>query len=140
MRVVFDTNVLLDIALSRQPFAGSSMAAFELVRRGLDLPLVAPHALATFYYLVAQAYDRERADTAVKDLLITAEVTRFDHDAALRCWELGMPDFEDGMIVSAAMESEADLILTRNESDFANSPIQVQNPEDFCRNAPSFDS
>jgi len=131
MRVVFDTNVLLDIALARQPFAESSLAAFEKVRSGLDLPLIAPHALATFYYIVAQVHDRERAETAVKDLLITAEVTHFHHDAALRCCELDMPDFEDAMIVSAAIECEADLILPRNERNFANSPIPVQSPEAF---------
>lgn len=131
MRVVFDTNVLLDIALGRQPFAASSLAAFEKVREAGELPLLAPHTLATFYYMVAKSHDRARAQVAIEDLLTTAEVASFDHDAALRSSGLGMGDFEDAMVVSAAIECSADLILTRNESDFSNSPIPVQSPEAF---------
>lgn len=131
MRVLFDTNVLLDIALGRQPFAQSSLAAFEKVQAAGELPLVAPHSLATFYYMIGKAYNQERAQIAVNDLLTTAEVSRFDHDVALRAVELEMKDFEDAMIVSTALDCEADCILTRNELDFAQSPIPVQNPESF---------
>ncbi|PXA05442.1 hypothetical protein DDZ13_00815 [Coraliomargarita sinensis] len=131
MRLVFDTNVLLDIALGRQPFAASSLEAYEKVRASGDLPLVAPHSLATFYYIVAQAYDRVRANKAIKDLLTTCEVTAFNDDSALRSCEFGLADFEDAMVVSAAVLSEADLILTRNEADFANSPIPVQSPDAY---------
>lgn len=131
MRVVFDTHVLLDIALGRQPFAEESLAAFEKLCQSGDMPLLAPHSLATFYYIVEQSYDRGRAQLAVEDLLITAELMSFDHDTALRSCELGVADFEDAMVVSTALGSEAELILTRNETDFANSPIPVQTPEAF---------
>lgn len=131
MRIVFDTNVLLDIALGRQPFAAASLAAFEKVREAGELPRIAPHSLATFYYIVAQSYDGARARQAVEDLLMTAEVTNFDHEAALRSSELAMADFEDAMVVSAAVFCEAELILTRNAVDFENSPIPVQSPEEF---------
>ena len=131
MRVFFDTNVLLDIALGREPFVQESLRAFEQQRATGETPLIAPHSLATFYYMVAKSYDSDRARIAAEDLLTTAEVARFDHDSALRCNELEMADFEDAMIVSAAMECEADCILTRNELDFRNSPIPVLCPEAF---------
>lgn len=131
MRVLLDTNVLLDIALGRQPFAQSSLAAFEKVRASGEMPLVAPHSLAIFYYIVGKAYSQKRAQLAVEDLLTTAEVGRFDHETALRSCELEMADFEDAMIVATAIENKVDCILTRNESDFSASPVAVKGPETF---------
>lgn len=131
MRVLFDTSVILDIALGRQPFAESSLAAFEKARADGELPLIAPHSLATFYYIVARAHGKDRARIAVDDLLMTAEVGHFDQDSALRCSEFEISDFEDAMVVSTAIECAVDCIITRNEPDFRGSPVIVKSPETF---------
>ncbi|MGB0417066.1 MAG: PIN domain-containing protein [Coraliomargarita sp.] len=133
MRILFDTNVLLDIALSRGAFADSSINAYEKVRASGTLPLIAPHSLATFYYMVVRAHNRATALTAVQDILATAEIADFSHEAALQSVQLEMPDFEDAMITSAALQSGAELILTRNETDFKHSPIPVQSPEAYLK-------
>ena len=39
-----------------------------------------------------------------------------------------MTDFEDAMQVAAARACEADFIVTRNERDFAESPIPTLTP------------
>jgi predicted nucleic acid-binding protein len=131
MRVLLDTNVLLDIALARKPFAKSAFAAYCAVRDAGELPLVAPHSLATFYYIIAQANGQKRAREAVNDLIATSEVAAFNHETALKSQELGFADFEDAMIVATAIACGAGLILTRNGKDFMQSPVAFASPEEF---------
>lgn len=136
MKVVFDTNVLLDIALARKPFVTSSMAVWVRTAQSEHPPMIAPHSLATFYYIVRQAHGKGRAMDAVQDLLVTGQLISFDADCAARAFELGFSDFEDAMIASAAVSVEADWILTRNMSDFKISPVPCATPEDFLNNDP----
>lgn len=135
--VLFDTNVLLDIALSRKPFAHSSFAAYQAVRASGGLPLVAPHSLATFYYMVALSKGKTVANTMARDLIATAKIGCFEHETALATLSLDMPDFEDAMVVAAAMREGAQLILTRNGDDFARSPVPHQTPEEFLGSRPT---
>ena len=136
-RVLFDTNVLLDMALSRKPFVESSLSAFQTVRARKGELLIAPHSLATFYYVVERTEGTASAFSVVKDLVATAKIAAFDHDAALRSLSLGFTDFEDAMIVATALHNETDLILTRNPDDFATSPVPYQTPAEFLKHLPA---
>jgi predicted nucleic acid-binding protein len=131
IRALFDTNVLLDIALARPEFAAPSMAAYEGAVSAGCSALIAPHSLATFYYLIRQSHGNKRALAAVADLLMTGEMATFDKDSAAVALELGFSDFEDAMIASCAQSAGAECIVTRNVSDFRNSPITACSPEAF---------
>lgn len=135
MRLIFDTNVLFDIARSRGVFAESSLKAYEQVRPSGTPPLIAPHSLATFNSMVFRAHDKATALDAVREILATAGVTDFSHEAAMQSIQLNIPDFEDAMVTSAAIQADAGLILTRNESDFKNSPVPVQSPEVYLKSS-----
>jgi predicted nucleic acid-binding protein len=131
MKILFDTNVLLDIALARKPFVKASMKAWTMVSTGLDKPMIAPHSLATFYYMVRQAHGNPRAHEAVRDLLETGSVAAFDEQAASTALALEFSDFEDAMVAAVAVSAEAEWILTRNIRDFKKSPVPCQTPEAF---------
>jgi predicted nucleic acid-binding protein len=133
MRALFDTNVLLDIALARKPFAENAVACFTEAWEAGEPPRLAPHALATFYYIVAQARGSKQAENATRDLLATSEVVRFDHETALRSLDLKFGDFEDAMIAAAAEASEVECIVTRNGHHFKKSPVPALSPEVFLK-------
>lgn len=135
MKIFFDTNVLLDIALAREPFVKASIAAWTMVAEGDEKPFLAPHSLATFYYIVRQAHGKALAIEAVEDLLVTGRVAAFDDACAQEATALAFPDFEDAMIAACALRSDADRILTRNLSDFKTSPVGCQTPEAFLSNS-----
>lgn len=42
-----------------------------------------------------------------------------------------MPDFEDAAVAITAEDAGAAFIVTRNEPDFANSPVRAINPASF---------
>lgn len=131
MKVFFDTNVLLDIALARLPFAEASIVAWTWAAESGEKPVFAPHSLATFYYMVRQAHGNVRATEAVRDLLETGQIAEFDDVCAREAADLGFSDFEDAMVAACAAKAEAERILTRNKTDFKRSPVQCQSPEEF---------
>lgn len=131
MRALFDTNILLDIGLARKPFAKAAFACLSEATEAGEPPRIAPHALATFYYIVAQSRGLALAETSVADLLATTEVVGFDHEMARRSLELKFGDFEDAMIAAAAEAAGMDCIVTRNEGDFKASPVPALSPEAF---------
>lgn len=133
MRALFDTNILLDIGLARKPYAKTSFACLAKLQEIGEFPSVAPHSLATFYYLLTQARGNDEAKMAVRDLIATCEVVSFDHESAQRSMSLGFRDFEDAMIVASAERAHADCIITRNGADFKKSPISALSPEDFLK-------
>jgi len=51
-RILFDTNVVLDVLLDRQPYVEASAAAWAAVETGISEGMVAAHAATTIHYLV----------------------------------------------------------------------------------------
>jgi predicted nucleic acid-binding protein len=142
MRVLIDTNIYLDVALKRQPFAEASLAVIQKVI-GMDgTILIAPHSLATIYYMCERQLDREQATELTGNLLQLAVVANFEHQDAVRAFAMGYKDFEDAMVFSTAISNEAMFVVTRNLEDFAaefldtNSgyELKVTTPEWFLNN------
>lgn len=132
MRVLFDTNSLLDIGLAREPFAGTSFACFVAVWEAGESPCkLPPHSLATFFNIIAQACGTDFAKTAIMDLIAVTEIVPFGHETAQRSLNLHFDDFADAMVAAAAEASEIDFIVTRNGDDFKKSPVAAPSPEAF---------
>ena len=59
-------------------------------------------------------------------LAVTGDILR---DAV----ERSGPDFEDDILISAAVAHTVDVIVTRDGPGFARSPVDVHEPRDFAR-------
>ncbi len=51
-RVLFDTNVILDVLLDRKPYVEASAAAWLAVETGVVVGFLAAHAVTTIHHLV----------------------------------------------------------------------------------------
>jgi len=67
----------------------------------------------------------------IADLLAWADVAQTSKADALWAVQAGLNDFEDALQLSAAISSTANIVITRNTTDFKNSPIPVMTPEEF---------
>jgi predicted nucleic acid-binding protein len=55
MRVLFDTNVILDVLLERRPFSESASKLLSRVEKGEITGLVCATTITTIYYLVTSS-------------------------------------------------------------------------------------
>jgi predicted nucleic acid-binding protein len=128
VKLLIDINIVLDIALGRQPWAGDAALLFAEIVSGRAEGLVAGHTITTFHYIVAKEKGRQVAATAIVDLLRIVTVVPLEtadfHQALL----LGLSDFEDAVQATAAMKVGADYVVTRNGRDFKGAPVDARTP------------
>ncbi len=136
MKVVLDTNILLDVLLNRAPFvAASESVIIRCEELGVEM-LVAAHGLATAYYLLRRGRTEAEALLEVDKILAWARVADASDSAVRHVRNLGFTDFEDALQAAAAETCAADWIVTRNVRDFGRSRVSALSPEDFLRRFP----
>lgn len=131
MKVVLDLNIILDVVQKRAPFYFTSATVLSKILENEHAGYLPGHAVTTLYYLVQRYADKARADEIIDWLLVHFEIIPQDKVHFVRARTLAMPDFEDAAFVTAAEAARCDLILTRNLSDFARSPVAAMSPEEF---------
>ena len=131
MRLFLDTNVLLDGYFQRSGAAASN-AVIMRCDRSRDSGWIAWHSLSNAYYLVrGHSRSTSTALQYINDLLVWAEVPQTGRGDALWAVQSGLSDFEDALQLAAAACCGADVLITRNTTDFKASPIPVMTPEEF---------
>lgn len=126
MRILIDTNVLLDVALNRAQFVADSAKVLDWAEMHPKQAAIAWHSVANVAYLV-----RQDARAFLAELLAFIEVAAGDTATVRQALAMPTNDFEDALQASAAIEFGADIIVTRNVSDFKKLPITAMTPTRF---------
>ena len=127
MKIVFDTNIILDVLLIREPFAQMSINLFDaVVSKEIDGYLCAT-TLTTIDYLVAKRQDKQRA-RALLELFSVAEVNEVVLAKAVLS---DFSDFEDAVLYEASCYAGVDSIVTRNGKDFKTALLPVFSPDEL---------
>jgi len=133
MKILIDTNILLDIVLNRAEFFDISSSVLKQVREQTIRGFVAATSLTNIYYIVRkERKSTEAALTAVNRTLEWCEVAPVNRkvlDAARSCNI--MDDFEDAVQAAAAKDSGIGIVVTRDKSGFLKSGLRVYSPEEF---------
>ena len=130
-RALFDTNVLLDVLLERQPHVVASAAALDRAAQGEVDGYVAAHAVTTLAYLLQRQLGAQQARVLLSELLTRLSVAAVTETAVKLALSLPMPDFEDAVCYAAAAQAGIDVIVTRDPQGFAGSSIPALHPELF---------
>ena len=126
--MLLDTDVLLDVALDREPHADAAAEILDRLERGRESAFIAWHTVSNFYYLVAPSRGGPGARDFILDLTRFVAVAETDTSAVRYAAELPMRDFEEALQVAAARACGARHIVTRNVRDFDRSPIPALTP------------
>lgn len=126
MRVLVDTNIVLDFLLQREPFFQDADLLFQAIDAGQVVGYVTATTLTDIFY-IARKHTRslEQARQAVLETLaamVICPVNRAVLEAAFRS---GLVDFEDAVQIFCAVEQGLDAILTRDAKGFLSSSIPV---------------
>lgn len=133
MRVLLDADVLIDVALERDPHAEAAAALLDELERRPGSAFVAWHTIANFYYLVAPARGQRGAREFLLELTDFVDVAPSTVQGVRYAARLPLSDFEDALQVAAAMACGAEVIVTRNLRDYAKSPVRAAAPQTVLR-------
>lgn len=132
MKVLFDTNVIVDIWGETEDFFHSYVAYDLCVYKGFD-PVIATSMMPDFAYLLTARkligkHDAREAFGRIMTLFDVLDVTASD---CLNAYESKMPDLEDAIIAFAAKRHGVDFIVTRDKRGFKLSPVPALSPQEF---------
>ena len=135
MKLLIDTNVVLDVLLNRMPFSEDSAKVLRLAAEDEIEEYVSASAVTDIYYIIRRSLkDANAARELLKKLLSILSVAAVTEEDIRKAVELGWTDFEDCVQYSAAVNSQLDLIITRNPADYRDSKLPVMTPAGFLKN------
>ncbi|MCL2808780.1 MAG: PIN domain-containing protein [Treponema sp.] len=134
MKVLIDTNVVIDFLEEREPFYLNSRKVIQLGLEGEIETIMSAGAVKDVYYLIRKFFgDDVKARENIFLLSNYIKICNTTSEDITSAIILFMPDFEDALIGAAARREKADYIITRNVKDFTNSPVPAQTPEEFLQ-------
>jgi len=131
VKVLFDTNVILDHLLGREPYVDAAEKLLSLVDSGAVEGVICATTATTIHYLAAKAVGTKRAADYLKTLLSMFDVACVDRDVLTGALDAGFADYEDAVLHEAALSAGAAAIVTRNGKDFVRSTIPVFDPPEL---------
>lgn len=128
LRLLLNTNVVLDFLLEREPWLSQARGLIQQHRSGAVVGYMPASVLTDIFYISRRAAGAERAFLAI-DLCVRA-FTLIPVDRAVIEGARGLPgdDFEDNVQIASAMQASLDYIVTRDHEGFARSPIPALTP------------
>ena len=132
MTVIIDTNVIIDLLAKREPFYHESLQIFSLADSKQIQIAVSALSLVNTHYILNDLMKLKNARSIIGKFKVLIESYPLnDKIIELALNDFNFKDFEDGIQYYTALESKANLIITRNLKDFKHSKLPVMNPKEF---------
>jgi predicted nucleic acid-binding protein len=132
MKILIDTNIVLDVMLKREPFYRLSLEVLSLAKRDDVEEYVSASAITDIYYLAyRQIRDKGSVKKLMKELLTVVSVASVSGQEIENALSLEWNDFEDSVQYSVAYLQEMNGIVTRNPNDYREAKIKVWKPEEL---------
>lgn len=134
MKVLLDTNVIMDALQERQPFDIEAKEILLRAQNGEFMCHFTANAAADIFYLYNRARDLKSARQVLNFLLATYQIVSVTHEDCISAMSLPIEDFEDALVSVCAKKVEADYIISRDEKFLRDeSPVQVITPKDYLK-------
>jgi predicted nucleic acid-binding protein len=134
MKVLLDTNIVIDYALERQPFWQNSEQIFLLLQQDRFVGYISASTVSDLYYIIRKQRGHSWTLNFLERLVKFCPVATVDRSVITMAFAVNFSDFEDAIQYSTAVASQMDAIVTRNLSDFTNATaLQIFTPEQLIQ-------
>lgn len=129
MKLLIDTNIVLDVLCNRKGFVENSSKVFKLCEtKKLDGYLSAI-SVPNIAYILRKELSIEKLKSIIVKLNIIFSIIELKPNDLILATDLDFKDYEDALQSVCAKRIKADFIITRNTKDFKNSPVKAITPE-----------
>jgi predicted nucleic acid-binding protein len=127
MRILLDTNIVLDVLLKRNPWVNTASIIWQAIDdKQIDGYIVACTLTDIFY--IAR---RLTTQTAVQICLNAFHICPVEQETLEKALTLPGNDFEDNVQIASAIQSNLEAIITRDPSGFSATNVPIMAPDEF---------
>jgi predicted nucleic acid-binding protein len=129
MKILIDTNVVIDILLKRQPYYEDAILISVLLEKSILEGYISASAVTDIYYIINKEFkDKEKSLEKIKNLLSIIYIASVDEFNIYEAIDSDWNDFEDSLQYVVGKEIDVDYIVTRNIEDYEKSLIKIIEP------------
>ena len=134
MKILVDTNVIIDALTGREPFREAAEQIFILAANQIEDMYITASSATDIYYLIRKhLHNADQAKNVMSklyELFYILDVASEDCQEALLS---KVKDYEDAVIASCASRNQMDYIVTRNIRDYKHSKIKALLPDELLK-------
>lgn len=131
MRVLLDTNVIIDVLAKREPFYRDALMVLRYSEMGKITGIITASCVTDIMYILRKYLQTPQLRKSVQSLVSILDVCDVTKEDILQAFASEMADYEDALQAQCASKSDTQYVITRNTKDFANSPIKAIEPHKF---------
>lgn len=128
MRILLDTNVILDVWLAREPFWKDSAALLAKAERKELEGWICPKTITTLHCLGKKVLGEQKTRSLLDQLITICKVGKMSRQTFKVALDSEITDFEDAVIEAVSIGSDVVCIATRNTKNFKKSRIPAKEP------------
>lgn len=131
MKILIDTNVILDVLCNRTDFVEDSLKVFKYCEVNQIMGCISAMSVSNIVYIMRKELDSERIKEILTVLTSLFTVVDLREADLLKAADLDFADYEDALQSVCATRVKANYIVTRNIKDFKNSPVPAIKPSEL---------
>jgi predicted nucleic acid-binding protein len=133
VKILFDTNIIIDVLLDREPFSDLATKLVSKVEKKEIIGYLGATTVTTLYYLAAKVAGKKKADLEINKLLSIFQIAPVNKSVLAEAIKTKFKDFEDAVLHEAAKQIEIQGIVTRNPKDFKSATLSIYSPEELYK-------
>jgi len=132
LRILFDTNIILDVLLNRKKFVEISSNLVGMVESKKIEGYLCATTIATLDYLIVKAVNRKQANIEIKKLLTIFNIAEVNSIVLELSVNSAFGDFEDAVQYYSGECCKVEGLVTRNTKDYKNTNLPIYTPDELC--------
>jgi predicted nucleic acid-binding protein len=130
-KVFVDTDIIYDVLAIREPFYQPAAKLFTLADEGKITITISALSFANIHYLLSKELSGKQAKQILRKFRILVKIAQIDDKIVDLALNSDFNDFEDALQHFCAVESECEILLTRNLKDYKKALIPVMTARDY---------
>ncbi|MCB9432151.1 MAG: PIN domain-containing protein [Ardenticatenaceae bacterium] len=131
MKVLLDTNVILDVVFRREEWLEVSGGVWQAHVDGYLEGFVTATTVTDIFYVVRRYATLEKAREVVTGILHTLAVVAVDQATLFYANQLSGSDFEDNVQMACVVQAGLEAIVTRDKKGFKLATVPVYAPAEL---------
>lgn len=131
MKILIDTNVILDVLCNRQDFVADSLKVFQYCEANQITGYISALSVPNIVYIMRKELDKEKIREILTTLTSIFTVVDLRETDLMKAAESDFADYEDAVQSVCAARAKVNFIVTRNVKDFKNSPVPAVKPSEL---------
>jgi predicted nucleic acid-binding protein len=131
MRVLIDTNIIIDVALEREPFFKNSDRLLALAEERAFDGYLSAASISDIFYIVRKDKGKYLTFEFLQYIISFCSIATVDERVIKNALVSQPKDFEDEIQYQTALIAGLDGIVTRNPKDYAQASISVFTPTEL---------